>query len=267
MAAPPSHGKFSQGQLESIARALGDTRTGLTGTEIAHTLQKARVRDVDSGNTKWKRIYNALVTRQNETPTGNCVINFIHHALEPARYVGEGDLFELRREEVNAVLAFRGLQFLPSGKYGRVPEARTLPEAERRATALRETLNQRDVHSDVLGFCRAELLEDNYFHAVLEAVKSIDAKIQRRTGLDTDGSELYDAAFGGSTPNLKINRFETKSHRSEQRGFVNLLKGLYGTFRNPTAHEARIEWQMSEEDALDLLSIASYAHRRIDKAS
>jgi len=82
-----------------------------------------------------------------------------------------------------------------------------------------------------------------------------------------DGGELYDAALGGSAPRLQINALRTKSQRSEQSGFLNLLKGLYGTFRNPTAHEARVEWQMSEEDALDLLSIASYAHRRVDKAT
>jgi len=262
-----SHKIFTEGELESIARALGDTDMGLKGSEIAHTLQKAWVHDISPEMTKWKRIYNALVTQQNETQTGNCVINFIHYALAPTRYVGKRSLFELRREEVNTVLAFRGLQFLPSGKFGIVKKANTLTEAEHRANELRDKLRDRDVHPDVIVYCRAELLQDNYFHAVLEAVKSIDSKLKSRTGLDADGSELYDAAFGGSTPILKINAFHSKSHRSEQRGFMNLLKGLYGTFRNPTAHEARIEWDMAKEDALDLLSIASYAHRRIDNAS
>lgn len=262
-----SHEIFTAGELESIARALGDTEMGLTGSEIAHTLQKARVHDVNPEMTKWKRIYSALVTTQNETQTGICVINFIHHALAPTRYVGKRQLFDLRREEVNTVLAFRGLQFLPSGKFRVVTKASTLTEAERRASELRERLRDRDVHPDVIVFCRAELLQDNYFHAVLEAVKSIDSKLKTRTGLDFDGSELYDAAFGGTMPRLKINAFQSKSHHSEQRGFLNLLKGLYGTFRNPTAHEARIEWDMTKEDALDLLSTASYAHRRIDKSS
>jgi uncharacterized protein (TIGR02391 family) len=267
MATQNFHAIFTEGELESIARALGDTDMGLTGSEIAHTLQKARVPDVEPEMTKWKRIYNALVTRQNATQTGNCVINFIHHALAPTRYVGKRELFELRREGVNTILAFRGLQFLPSGKFGQVEKASTLSEAERRASDLRDKLRDRDVHPDVLVFCRAELLEDNYFHAVLEAVKSVDSKLKGCTGLTVDGSELYDATFAGDTPLLKINLFTSKSHRSEQRGFLNLLKGLYGTFRNPTAHEARIEWDMGRDDALDLLSIASYAHRRIDKAS
>ncbi len=37
-------------------------------------------------------------------------------------------------------------------------------------------------------------------------------------------------------------------------------------FRNPTAHEARVKWQMSKEDAEDLLSLASLIHRRLDGA-
>lgn len=255
---------FTQGQLERLARALGETSTGLTGSEIAHNLRKARIPDVDPSNTKWKRLYNAFVSRQNETETGNCVVNFIHHALEPARFVGNEEGFEKQREEVNNVLAFRGLQFTAQGKFARVPRARTLGEAERRANQLREKLKARDVHPDVLRFCKAELLKDNYFHAVLEAMKSIDAKIKTLTSLDSDGAALYDAALGGATPALQINSLENKSQRSEQSGFLNLLKGLYGTFRNPVAHEPRIEWQMPEQDALDLLVTAGYVHRRLD---
>ena len=258
---------FTQGQLERLAKALGHRDRGLTGSEIAHNLRKARIPDDYPENTKWKRLYNALVSKQNMTQTGVCVVNFIHHALEPALYVGRREVFEQLREEVNNVLAFRGLRFTAQGKFERIAKASTLGEAEQRANKLREKLKEREVHPDVLSFCRAELLEDNYFHAVLEAVKSIDRKLGDRTRLDLDGAELYDAALAGSAPRLQINALQTKSQRSEQSGFLNLLKGLYGTFRNPTAHEARVEWQMSEEDALDLLSIASYAHRRVDKAT
>jgi len=41
---------------------------------------------------------------------------------------------------------------------------------------------------------------------------------------------------------------------SEQNGFATLVKGLFGTFRNPPAHTARAsgEWELTEADALDL---------------
>ena len=57
---------------------------------------------------------------------------------------------------------------------------------------------------------------------------------------------------------LRINALASESHRSEQRGFATLLVDMFGTFRNPTAHAPRISWPMSEEDALDLFTLASY---------
>jgi len=47
---------------------------------------------------------------------------------------------------------------------------------------------------------------------------------------------------------------------------VNLLKGMFGTFRNVAAHAPKISWPIKEEDALDLLTLASYLHRRLDDA-
>jgi uncharacterized protein (TIGR02391 family) len=117
-----------------------------------------------------------------------------------------------------------------------------------------------------LRFCQEELLADNYFHAVLEAVKSVGEKIRAKTGLTDDGGTLIDQALGGTPPMLAINKLLSESEISEQRGFANLVRGAFGMFRNPTAHAARITWDMSKEDAEDLFSIVSLIHRRLDKA-
>ena len=37
-------------------------------------------------------------------------------------------------------------------------------------------------------------------------------------------------------------------------------------FRNPTAHEPKIDWNVTELDALEILGIISYCHRRLDNA-
>ncbi len=63
---------------------------------------------------------------------------------------------------------------------------------------------------------------------------------------------------------IKINGLDTESKKSEQKGFSNLAKGLFGTFRNPTAHVAKVEWNLNKDDALDLFVLASYIMRRID---
>ena len=116
----------------------------------------------------------------------------------------------------------------------------------------------------MLAFCRAELLADNYFHAVQEAVKSVADKMRRKTGLSDDGPPLVDRALPGDPPMLAINQRQTVSEKSEQSGFANLVRGTFGMFRNPTAHEARIHWAMSKEDAEHLLTIVSLIHRRLD---
>ena len=72
----------------------------------------------------------------------------------------------------------------------------------------------------MLSFCKAELLVDNYFHAVFEATKSIAEKIRIKTNLTSDGSELVDHAFSykGKIPYLALNNLTTESHESEQKG-------------------------------------------------
>jgi len=258
---------FTQSQLESISQILAATNSGLTGSEIARLLQRAKIEDVDPSNTKWKRLCNALGSRQNNDRTGDRTLAFIALAMDPVRYQGDHEMFRARLTDLNVVLAFYGLQLGEDGKYRRTAQATTLTEAEQRASTLRAALRQRDVHQDVLRYCRAELLEHDCFHAVLEATKSVAEKIRQRTGLQSDGATLVDEALGGDPPMLRINQLATETQRSEQRGFVNLAKGLFGTFRNPTAHAPRIEWPLSEQDALDLFCLASYIHRRIDGAS
>ena len=118
-----------------------------------------------------------------------------------------------------------------------------------------------------MDFCTAEWLSEDYFHAVFEATKSIFDKIRTMSGLDGDGSRLVNQAFLGNPPHLAINDRSSESELAEQLGFADLIKGAYGMFRNPTAHEARVNWHMSKEDAEDLLSLASLIHRRLDRSS
>ena len=186
--------------------------------------------------------------------------------MKPERFAQSPERFEPMRTRLNQALVFAGLAVEATGKLVRVEQVRTLSEAQRRAQELRDDLTSRGVHPDVLRFCRQELLADNYFHAVLEAVKGVADKLRARTGLTDDGTTLVDRALAGDLPMLAINPLKTESEKSEQRGFANLLRGTFGMFRNTTAHEARINWPMTKEDAEDLFSLVSLIHRRLDGA-
>src|SRR5262249_4129673 len=154
-----------------------------------------------------------------------------------------------------------------NGRLSQVEVARTVPEAQQRASRLRAELLTRRVHPDVLRFCKEELVVPNYFHAVFEATKSVADKLRMKSGLINDGSDLVDGALGlGKTgfPLLAFNSLQTETERSEHKGFALLLKGMFGAFRNVTAHAPKIMWPIQEQDALDLLTLASLLHRRLD---
>ena len=258
---------FSPSQLEALAKALGSTDEGLSGSEIGQVLRQAGIADPSPAATKWIRIHDALAARQSQDRNADFVLTFVNLALSPARYIGRREAFDRRRKNANTALSFYGLEYTEAGKFVRCGQATTLDEAEARADALRTKLKGREVEEEVLRFCRAELVRDNYFHAVQEATKSVASMIRDRTGLTSDGAELAKEAFGGEAPKLRINGLRTETEKGEQRGFTNLLIGMFGTFRNPTAHAAKIEWPMAERDALDLLSLASYAVRRVKAAA
>jgi len=73
-------------------------------------------------------------------------------------------------------------------------------------------------------------------------------------------------ALGGDLPLLAINALERESERAEQRGFANLVKGVFGMFRNPPAHAPRIVWAVNGEDAEEVFTLLSMIHKRLDAA-
>ncbi len=257
---------FTQERLEAISRVLGDTANGLTGSQIGHILENIRVPDVSPDMTKWKRLYNALVEWQNQHQMGNHVILFINKALDPVSYTRDRDSLTWRQRELNLVLSFCGYRVRDDGKVASCEKAATLDDAHRLAGRMKAELERRSCHPEALRFCAAEIVAENCFHAVLEAMKGITSRLRQLSGRSDDGSDLVTACFLGKTPILRINALSSESDKGEQRGFGNLLIGLYGTYRNPTAHEARIEWPMTEQDALDVLTAISLAHRKLDRA-
>jgi uncharacterized protein (TIGR02391 family) len=257
---------FDETTLRAICGVLGNTTSGLTGSEIGQILRDCGIDDQFSGGAKRDRLFEALSRRQNIDRCGNQVAAFTLAAMKPVRYVSNRHLFETRREDLNQVILFNGLTLGEDGQLRQTAATKTIGEARERASRLRRMLLDRQVHPDVLRFCREELLQDNYFHAVFEATKSVADKIREKSGLTNDGAPLVDEAFGGNSPLLAFNSLQTSTERSEHTGLMNLMKGLFGTFRNTTAHAPKIKWTINEQDALDMLSLTSLLHRRLDNA-
>jgi uncharacterized protein (TIGR02391 family) len=257
--------EFSHAALESICKVLADTHRGLTGSEIGNILARLDILDPMPNVTKWRRLFQDLAEYQARIHSGSIVCAFIQEAMNPVQYVGRRALFDSRRDDLNAILAFSSYSLGEDGKLRlRDQPARTITEAEEAAGRLRSELSRRGVHSDVLRFCRPELLQKNYFHAVFEATKSVADKIKEKAEVDGDGSELIDRAFGigkQGMPILAFNSLRTETEHSEHSGLMQLMKGMFGVFRNVTGHAPKVKWPISEQDALDLLTIVSYIHR------
>jgi uncharacterized protein (TIGR02391 family) len=73
-------------------------------------------------------------------------------------------------------------------------------------------------------------------------------------------------AWGCEKGTLKVTRCESDTDRNVQDGIKFLSAGLMRAIRNPTAHEPAIDWPISEEDCLDILSFVSFLFRKLDDA-
>lgn len=257
---------FSASSVEMVCRALGEAVRGHQIVNLIAPLKTPEPADEASG-TKWKRLFNAVVAAQNRQRDGRPLLRLVAEVMQPVRFDSPLE-FEDHRVAVSERLLLSGYRVREDGKVARILAATTLSEAQQRADELRSELERRDVHPDVLHFCRAELLQHNYFHAVLEASKSVAEKLRDRSGERSDGAGLVDKCCSlSSGPIIAFNDLATEWERSEQTGLATLLKGLFGTFRNPTAHAPKVRWATSRTDALDVLTLASMLHRRLDEAT
>lgn len=253
---------FSQSHLRALAEIFAES---VSHRELSDIFKECHISE-HGGEPRWERILLALQEKQRIDKCGNNVVVFITTVLNPVRFTSRHQEFEDLRYQANISLALCGLSVAENGQIKFIPQAMSLPEAQLKANRLQAELVRRNVHPDVLKFCKAELMHDNYFHAVFEATKSVAEKIRSKANLTGDEADIVDAAFGIKSPVLAINTLRTEADQSEQKGFANLLKGIFGTFRNVTAHAPKVTWLMNEQDALDLLTFVSYAHKRIDAA-
>jgi len=253
---------FNEGMMQSLAQVLGECGSG---SDITRVLTDRGFADDSGESTKWKRIYQIFLKYQRETNSPNQLIDFIQAFVSPARFVGRNSEFEQHRTALNAILIFAGLEFCKDGNFIRVNPAKTLDEAERRLRAIRDRFRGRSMHEEVNRYCKVELMQENYFHAVFEATKGLAQRIRELSGEDSDGSKLIDKVFMGENPILAINTLQTETEKSEHKGFALLLKGCFAAVRNPLAHEPKILWT-GEDDAADYLSLISLLHRKLDTA-
>ena len=257
-AVPP----FSDAVVEQLSRILGDASTG---SEITRHFKALNLEDRSGDSTKWRRIESVLLAEQRRTGSANVVLSLLARILSPVLFANAMESFEEYRGNANRILAFAGVRYEKDGKFHYSAQAESIDQAQRLASNLRKALTDRHTHPAVLEYCQPELVANDLFHAVLEACKGLFERIREMSGVEADGSPLIDKVFFGNPPILALNTLRTETERNEQTGLAFLLKGCASALRNPRAHEPRLLWSGSNEEAMDGFALLSFLHKRLDR--
>jgi uncharacterized protein (TIGR02391 family) len=101
--------------------------------------------------------------------------------------------------------------------------------------------------------------------AVLNSIVAVFDLIRERTGIDKDGAELVAEAFSVQRPRLVFSTLDTESGRNEQKGFIQVLQGVYSGVRNPKAHSLAVE--TDQFSAAQYLVLASLLCRKVEECA
>jgi uncharacterized protein (TIGR02391 family) len=263
--ARPRYAPIPAGTLEHTCKIIAEL---YSGSELTRIMAEIPLRDdPGEGFTKWRRLAFAVSKNQSGTQTGNALIALITATMRPDRILDRAEAALRIRDQLNQALSLVALRIREDGRVAHATRTHTTDEAQDRSEHLHNLLQRRGAHLEVLAYCRPELLRQDYYEAVFEAIKGLGSRMRQLTSIDADGYGLVEAAMSGSSPRLRINALQTRTQRDEQLGIANLAKGLFSAFRNPAAHEPRVEWKLTEDDALDVLATLSMIHRRLDSAT
>ncbi|MBX6422934.1 TIGR02391 family protein [Thermosulfurimonas sp. F29] len=128
-----------------------------------------------------------------------------------------------------------------------------------------EEFYSRNFHYLIHKHCFSLYKQRNYFHAVFEAAKVYNKVVKEKSKSSKDGYSLMMEVWD-CKGSLKVTPCETETDKNVQEGLKFLSAGLMRAVRNPTAHEPAMDWPITKEDCLDLLSFLSFLLRQLDKA-
>lgn len=265
--------RIDQTYLTMICDAFVEMEDMISDGEVGALLVGSGVEDVYSYSGRHHRLFHALKEQQGKDGGAGTIAIFLRRTGEHLkRRRGEEALQEYRRK-INSILSYAGLaldETLKLTDFDASKPIYSIPDAETRAESLNRAVKQRRLHPDILLSTRPEfILDRGYYHCVLEASKLLQEKLRAKTGLRIEGPAIAEHALSFSMqrpPMLALNQFENENDQAEQFTLMCMLKGLLLTFQDEQTRVYRKGWHMDFEDALDLLSLISFFHRKIDKA-
>lgn len=196
--------------------------------------------------------------------------NEAYFAVEEPLYEGDhvemqdprgGKVVKIAAEvEQHSMPAIMASAFGGSSGYTKVTWGKTQPVHQ----APVRRLGLQRLHPEVISASSSLFADGQYDSAVTEAMKSVEVRVRRLTGLELSGAPLMQEAFKPKGYMLDVGVEEGRSGEDEREGFFHLFRGAMVGIRNPKAHElARGD---DPDEALEVLALASLLHRRLDIA-
>lgn len=92
------------------------------------------------------------------------------------------------------------------------------------------------IPNDLWNAIRNSYEKENFQAAILDSFFLLTELIRQKSGSIADGPRLIGEAFSPNNPKIKITKLETESDKNIQKGYADILRGLYESVRNPRAH-------------------------------
>jgi len=262
--------KIDNSCIEKITEILGEL---VTGAKITKILAKYNWKDHDTESgvrlisTKRKRLETSMIYEIKQHQSVKPLFQLIQEIMNPIYFNNDKDNWNKNLKDINFVLGFYGYELSDGGKIRAIEATTTFTEAVKRSQSLIEKLKAQGVHENVIKYCSPELLNENYFHAILEASKGVLERIRSLTNSSLDGNTLINEAFKTKNPAIVIegNRLENDNEKSQYQGLKSLLNTICYIYRNPTAHSPKLFNEKSESDAITAFILISLAHQQLDK--
>lgn len=252
--------------IEFICQVLCDE---ITGSQITTMLSQFQLPIGDPTQTKWRRLSAILIDVCNQQRKVRIVFDTIEYICKPHKYIDNPEYWKTLKRNINKTLIFRGFELDDSGKIQKIEKVKTFKDAQFRLQSLEEKLENINVHPLVSKYCTKEFLEENYFHAILEASKGIFYRIRVMTGSALDSGTLIDACFNKKNPVIVINgnKLQSDEELSAYQGLKHLLMSIAQLYRNTNAHSLKLYNPNDLNDATTALTLMSLAHNLLDNCS
>ena len=130
-------------------------------------------------------------------------------------------------------------------------------------------ISKYNFHDEIIKHAFNKMQSKNYNGVINECCKAFETYIQKKSRCDSIGTNLMGTVFNKKNPTLKIideysQQFNSQSNNDRQESIMYLSKGLI-CIRNILSHNTEIEYQLNENDMIEILFLINYLFQQSDK--